>query len=64
MAIEPVTGSGAVPSRAQLVIVGGGIIGCSIAYHLAHLGWTDVLLLEQRKLAAGRRGMRLRILDQ
>jgi 4-methylaminobutanoate oxidase (formaldehyde-forming) len=35
------------------VIVGGGVIGCSIAYHLAHLGWTDVVLLEQHKLTAG-----------
>jgi 4-methylaminobutanoate oxidase (formaldehyde-forming) len=41
------------PSRAQVVIVGGGVIGCSIAYHLAHLGWTDVLLLEQHQLTAG-----------
>jgi glycine/D-amino acid oxidase-like deaminating enzyme len=41
------------PSRAQVVIVGGGVIGCSIAYHLAHLGWTDVVLLEQHQLTAG-----------
>jgi glycine cleavage system aminomethyltransferase T/glycine/D-amino acid oxidase-like deaminating enzyme len=51
--IDPVTSSKAVPSRAQVVIVGGGVIGCSIAYHLAHLGWTDVVLLEQHKLTAG-----------
>ncbi|MEP7024673.1 MAG: FAD-dependent oxidoreductase, partial [Actinomycetota bacterium] len=37
----------------QVVIVGGGVIGCSIAYHLAHLGWTDVVLLEQHRLTAG-----------
>jgi 4-methylaminobutanoate oxidase (formaldehyde-forming) len=42
-----------VPDRAQVVIVGGGVIGCSIAYHLAHLGWTDVVLLEQHQLTAG-----------
>lgn len=36
--------SGAVPDRAQVVIVGGGVTGCSIAYHLAHLGWTDGML--------------------
>jgi glycine/D-amino acid oxidase-like deaminating enzyme len=41
------------PSRAQVVIVGGGVIGCSIAYHLAHLGWTDAVLLEQHRLTAG-----------
>jgi 4-methylaminobutanoate oxidase (formaldehyde-forming) len=51
--IDPVTADGAVPSRAQVVIVGGGVTGCSIAYHLAHLGWTDVVLLEQHTLTAG-----------
>ncbi|MEQ8164643.1 MAG: FAD-dependent oxidoreductase, partial [Alphaproteobacteria bacterium] len=41
------------PSHARAVIVGGGIIGCSIAYHLAKLGWTDVILLERRQLTCG-----------
>ncbi len=41
------------PTRARVVIVGGGIAGCSTAYHLAKLGWTDVLLLEQGKLTCG-----------
>ncbi|MET0805266.1 MAG: FAD-dependent oxidoreductase, partial [Acidimicrobiales bacterium] len=41
------------PTRAQVVIVGGGIIGCSVAYHLTKLGWTDVLLLEQGHLSGG-----------
>src|SRR5258705_5277634 len=41
------------PSQTQVVIVGGGIIGCSIAYHLAKLGWKDVRLLEQNQLAGG-----------
>lgn len=41
------------PSRADVVIVGGGIIGCSIAYHLAKLGITDVVLLERRQLTCG-----------
>jgi len=40
-------------SRAEVVIIGGGIIGCSIAYHLAKLGITDVLLLERRQLTCG-----------
>lgn len=40
------------PTTAQAVIVGGGIIGCSTAYHLAKLGW-DVVLLERRKLTSG-----------
>ena len=42
-----------VPSQARVVIIGGGIIGCSIAYHLTKLGWRDVLLLERRQLACG-----------
>ncbi len=42
-----------VPTQARVVIVGGGVIGCSIAYHLAHLGWTDVVLLERHQLTAG-----------
>lgn len=41
------------PSRARVVIVGGGIIGCSVAYHLTKLGWADVLLLEQGHLSGG-----------
>ena len=41
------------PARAQVVIVGGGIIGSSIAYHLTKLGVTDVLVLERVRLTAG-----------
>ena len=41
------------PSRARVVVIGGGIIGCSVAYHLAKLGWSDVLLLEQGHLSGG-----------
>ena len=41
------------PGHAEIVIVGGGIVGCSVAYHLAKLGKTDVLLLEQGKLTSG-----------
>ena len=41
------------PSQARIVIVGGGIAGCSTAYHLARLGITDVLLLEQGRLTSG-----------
>lgn len=41
------------PDRARVVVIGGGIIGCSVAYHLAHLGWTDVVLLEQGSLSCG-----------
>ena len=41
------------PSRAEIVIIGGGIIGCSVAYHLAQRGCTDVVLLERRQLTCG-----------
>lgn len=41
------------PSHAEVVIVGGGIMGCSLAYHLTKLGVTDVMLLEQFELTAG-----------
>ena len=42
-----------VPQSARVVIVGGGIIGCSVAYHLGHLGWSDVVLLERDQLTCG-----------
>lgn len=41
------------PDRAQVVIVGGGVIGSSVAYHLTQLGWSDVVLIEQSKLTSG-----------
>ena len=41
------------PSHARVVIIGGGVIGCSIAYHLTKLGWTDVVLLERKQLTCG-----------
>jgi 4-methylaminobutanoate oxidase (formaldehyde-forming) len=42
-----------IPSHASVVIIGGGIVGCSVAYHLARRGCADVLLLERRKLTCG-----------
>ena len=39
--------------QAQVVVIGGGITGCSIAYHLAQMGWTDVILLEKGELTSG-----------
>ena len=41
------------PSKARAVIIGGGVSGCSVAYHLAKLGWTDVVLLERKQLTCG-----------
>ena len=41
------------PARAQAVIIGGGVSGCSVAYHLAKAGWTDIILLERKQLTSG-----------
>ena len=41
------------PARAQTVVVGAGVVGSSIAYHLAELGHKDVLLIERASVAAG-----------
>jgi len=51
---NPSTSSSAsLPSQAQVVIIGGGIIGCNVAYHLTKLGWQDVVLLERKQLTCG-----------
>lgn len=42
-----------IPAKARAVVIGGGVSGCSVAYHLAKAGWTDVVLLERRKLTSG-----------
>jgi 4-methylaminobutanoate oxidase (formaldehyde-forming) len=41
------------PDQAQVVVIGGGIVGCSVAYHLTKRGWRDVVLLERRQLTSG-----------
>jgi len=41
------------PSHARAVVIGGGIMGCSVAYHLAVLGWEDVVILERKSLTSG-----------
>jgi 4-methylaminobutanoate oxidase (formaldehyde-forming) len=41
------------PTHARVVIIGGGVVGCSVAYHLTRLGWTDVVLLERKQLTSG-----------
>ena len=40
-------------THAQAVVIGGGLVGCSILYHLAKLGWRDVILLERDELTSG-----------
>src|SRR5436190_9625988 len=45
--------SSQLPDETKVVIVGGGIVGCSLAYHLTRFGWKEVLLLEQNQLAGG-----------
>ncbi|MBV6392812.1 MAG: 4-methylaminobutanoate oxidase (formaldehyde-forming) [Anaerolineales bacterium] len=45
--------SSTLPSQARVVIIGGGVIGCSAAYHLAKLGWRDVIVLERKQLTSG-----------
>jgi 4-methylaminobutanoate oxidase (formaldehyde-forming) len=42
-----------IPGHAQAVVIGGGIAGCNMAYHLATLGWKDVVVLERQKLSSG-----------
>ena len=41
------------PKKARAVVIGGGVAGCSVAYHLAKLGWTDIVLLERKQLTSG-----------
>ncbi|MEM7347186.1 MAG: FAD-dependent oxidoreductase, partial [Chloroflexota bacterium] len=40
-------------TTAQVVVIGGGVGGCSTLYHLAKMGWTDVVLLERDELTSG-----------
>ncbi len=41
------------PKKTRVAIIGGGIVGCSLAYHLTKLGWRDVIVLERKKLTSG-----------
>src|SRR3546814_19442057 len=40
-------------SHARVVVIGGGVVGCSVLYHLTKLGWTDVMLIERSELTSG-----------
>ena len=48
-----------IPQQARVVIIGGGVLGCSVAYHLGHLGWTDVVpdILEQAEISVNGGGV-------
>ena len=50
------TYTGRLPDHAQVVVIGAGIVGCSVAYHLTRLGWTDVVILERQTLGSGTTG--------
>jgi len=41
------------PTHARVIVIGGGVIGCSVAYHLTKIGWKDVVLLERKQLTCG-----------
>jgi 4-methylaminobutanoate oxidase (formaldehyde-forming) len=41
------------PTNAKVVVIGGGVAGCSVAYHLAKYGWKDTVLLERDQLTSG-----------
>ena len=41
------------PTSAKVVVIGGGVAGCSVAYHLAKFGWKDTILLERDQLTSG-----------
>ena len=42
-----------IPDSSKVVVIGGGVIGCSVAYHLTKFGWKDVILLERDQLTSG-----------
>ena len=52
-AVKEINGTASLPSHARVVIIGGGVVGCSVAYHLTELGWTDIVLLERKTLTCG-----------
>ena len=42
-----------IPNKTKVVVIGGGVIGCSVAYHLAKFGWKDTIVLERDQLTSG-----------
>ena len=51
--LESISMNISLPKKAQVVIIGGGIMGCSLAYHLAKAGWSNVVLFERKTLTSG-----------
>ena len=47
------SGTARMNSQARVVVIGGGVVGCSVLYHLAKAGWTDVMLIERSELTSG-----------
>ncbi|MEK9859912.1 MAG: FAD-dependent oxidoreductase, partial [Alphaproteobacteria bacterium] len=50
---DDTAGAKTFPSHAKVVIIGGGVVGCSILFHLAKFGWKDVVLVERDELTSG-----------
>ena len=50
---DEASGGKSLPSHAKVVVIGGGVVGCSILFHLAKFGWKDVVLLERDELTSG-----------
>ena len=51
--IDETKGAKKLPTHAEVVVVGGGVVGCSILFHLAKFGWKDAVLLERDELTSG-----------
>ena len=51
--VEAIVGTPGMRTRARVVVIGGGVVGCSVLYHLAKAGWTDVMLIERSELTSG-----------
>src|SRR5512132_3124634 len=51
--LPPTAAASDLPTQARVVVIGGGIVGASVLYHLTERGWTDVVLLERKRLTSG-----------
>ena len=53
-----------IPKHSRVVIIGGGVVGCSVAYHLGKKAWSDVVVLERKKLTSGTTWHAAGLIDQ